>query len=160
MTRLLSWLNSAWLWLPWLVPLLGAFTHGKNTVVKLDNGAGTLTDITAFLNSASFERLREMAETTVFGLNEKTYIPGLRDATFSGEGRFDPAIDVILSDDIGDNANTKSLEYGPEGGTTGKVKYSVECWVTSYSVDSPLDDVAGISFELQATGVVTRGTFA
>jgi hypothetical protein len=160
MHRVMMWFENLWALLPLLLPLLGVFTHGKNTVVKLDNGAGSLTDITAYLSSASLERVRDMAETTVFGLNEKTYIAGLRDATFSGEGRFDPTVDLILNDDLADNAATKTLEYGPEGGTTGKVKYSVECWVTNYSHDSPMDDAAGISFELQATGVVTRGTFS
>lgn len=148
------------LWLLWmLLPIFGAFTHGKNTVVWLDNGAGSLTEITAFLNSASLEQLAEVAETTVFGDSNKTFIPGLKDATISMEGRFDPTVDLILFDDLGASA-TKSLEYGPEGGTTGKIKYSAEAIVTSYSIENPLDDVAGFSAELQLTGVVTRGTFA
>ena len=136
-----------------------AFAHGKDTVVWLDNGAGTLTNITAFLNQASIDRMADVAETTVFGLSNKTYIAGLKDGTISIEGRFDPAIDTIMDADLG-AALTKSVEYGPEGGTTGKIKYSMEVIVTSYTIDNPLDDVVTFSAELQMTGVVTRGTFA
>ena len=134
------------------------FTHGKNTAIKLDNGAGTITDIKSYLSSASLERLREAAETTVFGDSEKTYIPGLRDGTVSIEGRFDPAIDLILNDDINDEA-TKTVEFGPEGSATGKIRYSFEALITNYSMDNPMDDVAGISAELQLTGAVTRDTW-
>ena len=148
------------LWTLWmLLPIFGAFTHGKDTAVKLDNGAGALTDITAFLNSAGLEQLAEVAETTVFGDSNKTFIPGLKDASVSMEGRFDPTVDLILSDDLGASA-TKTVEYGPEGATTGKIKYSAEAILTSYSIDNPVDDVATFSAELQLTGVVTRSTFA
>jgi hypothetical protein len=135
-----------------------AFSHGKNAVVQLDNGAGVLTAITAYLSKASLERARETAETTVFGLNDKTYIAGLKDATFSGEGNFDPALDLILHDDIGDSANTKTLQYDPQGSTSGLPRYSVECWPTKYSIDTDIGEKGGCSFELQCTGVVTRTT--
>lgn len=133
-------------------------SHGKNAVVQLDNLAGALTAITAFLSDASLERIRETAETTVFGLNDKTFVAGLKDVTFSGEGNFDPTLDLILSDDIGDNTNTKTLQYDPQGSATGLPRYSVECWVTSYTIDTSVGDKASCSFELQGTGVVTRTT--
>lgn len=133
-------------------------SHGKNAVVQLDNGANTLTPITSFLSKSSLERMRETAETTVFGVNDKTYIAGLKDATFSGEGNFDGALDLILSDDLGDNTNTKTLQYDPQGSTSGLPRYSVECWLTKYSIDTDIGEKGGCSFELQCTGVVTRST--
>jgi Phage tail tube protein len=133
-------------------------SHGKNAVVQLDNGAGTLAAITAYLSKASLERMRETAETTVLGVNDKTYVVGLKDATFSGEGNFDPPLDLILSDDIGDNTNTKTLQYDPQGSTTGLPRYSFECWVTKYSIETDIGDKASCSFELQGTGAVTRST--
>jgi hypothetical protein len=133
-----------------------AFSHGKNAVVQLDNGAGALTPITAYLSKSSLERMRETAETTVFGLNDKTYIAGVKDATFSGEGNFDGALDLILSDDLGDSAATKTVQFDPQGSTSGLPRYSFECWVTKYSIDTDVGDKGGCSFEVQATGVVTR----
>lgn len=135
-----------------------AVSHGKNAVIQLDNGANSLTAITSYLSKASLERMRETAETTVFGNNDKTYVAGLKDATFSGEGNFDGALDLILSDDIGDNTNTKTLQYDPQGSTSGLPRYSVECWITKYSIDTDIGDKGSCSFELQCTGVVTRST--
>lgn len=135
-----------------------AVSHGKNAVVQLDNGAGTLVSITAYLSKSSLERMRETAETTVFGLNDKTYIAGMKDATFSGEGNFDPPLDLILSDDIGDSVNTKTLQFDPQGSTTGLPRYSVETWCTKYSMDTDIGGKGGCSFELQCTGAVTRTT--
>lgn len=132
--------------------------HGKNAVVQLDNGAGALTAITAYLAKSSLERMRDTAETTVFGNSDKQYIAGLKDATFSGEGNFDPVLDLILSDDINDNANTKTLQYDPQGSTSGLPRYSVECLVTKYSIDTDIGDKGACSFELQCTGAVTRST--
>lgn len=135
-----------------------AAKHGKDAVVQLDNGAGTLTAITGYLSKSSLERMREMAETSVFGLNDKTYVAGLKDSSFSGEGNFDPALDLILSDDIGDNTNTKTLQFDPQGSTSGLPRYSVECWVTKYDLETSVGDKGGCSFELQGTGAVTRTT--
>ncbi|MCS6302377.1 MAG: hypothetical protein H8K07_01725 [Nitrospira sp.] len=135
-----------------------AASHGKNAVVQLDNGAGSLTAITSYLSKASLERMRETAETTVFGLNDKTYVAGLKDSTFSGEGNFDGALDLILSDDIADNAATKTLQYDPQGSTSGLPRYSIETWVTKYSIDTDIGDKGSCSFELQGTGAVTRTT--
>ena len=134
-----------------------AFSHGKNAVVKLDNGAGTLTDITAYLSKAALERMRDTAETTVFGLSSKTYIAGLLDGTFSGEGKFDPTLDDLLGDDIEGTA-TKTLQYDPQGSTTGLPRYSVECLITKYSFDMDIGDAGACSFDLQFTGNVTRST--
>ena len=135
-----------------------ALKHGKDAVVQLDNGAGTLTPITAYLSEASLKRVRELAETTVLNLNDKTFVAGLKESTFSGEGPFDPAIDAILDADIGDNANTKTLQYDPQGSTSGLPRYSIECWVKSYDVKTGIGDKGGYSFELQGTGAVTRST--
>lgn len=135
-----------------------AAAHGKKAVILLDNGAGALTAITAYLSKSSLERVREMAETTVFGLDDKAFVAGLKDATFSGEGNFDPALDLLLSDDIGDNSNTKTLQFDPQGSTSGLPRYSLECWITKYSIDTDIGDKGGCSFELQGTGAVARTT--
>lgn len=135
-----------------------AAKHGKHAVLQLDNGAGALSAITAYLSKSSLERVRDTAETTVFGQDDKAYVVGLKDATFSGEGNFDPALDLILSDDIGDNTNTKTLQFDPQGSTSGLPRYSFECWVTKYSIDTDIGDKGGCSFEVQCTGAVTRTT--
>jgi hypothetical protein len=124
-----------------------AFTHGKNTKVYA-NGY----DLTGFFMSSSSESTRDVAETTVFGLNEKTYLPGLRDATLSLEGRFDgaaAAVDERLSVILGADASSVWLIW-PEGDVVGKRGAGFDALQTNYAVDAPLDDVVGVSCELQS----------
>ena len=69
-----------------------AFSHGKDFKVQLGTtGApAVLGDVSPYLNSCSFPREKETAETTAFGNASKTRIAGLLDGSFSLEGFFDP----------------------------------------------------------------------
>lgn len=146
-------------WLPWLslLPIFGAFGHGKDCVVKLDDGAGSITAITSYLDDADLEQLLELAETTVFGSTSKTFVPGLRDNKGSCAGVWDAAIDAILSDDLG-ATTSRSFELHPQGTASGKVKYTLEVWITNYRAKLPLRDKGSFSFNWQGTGNITRGT--
>ena len=134
-----------------------AFVHGKDSVFKLDNAGGALTDISAFVNSVDFPETADVAETTTLGDSSKSYIVGLKDATISLAGLYDSTLDAILGAVVGQSA-TLSYEYSPEGTGSGKIKYTGECILTSYSQSSPVGDVVGFSADLQVSGDVTRGT--
>jgi len=134
------------------------FRHGKSTSFKVDNAAGTLTDISTSLTDVSFPRSVETAETTAFGASAKTYIVGLSDSTVSVSGNFDATVDAHLATVLGQSA-TLSFEYGPEGTTAGQVKYTGEAIMTSYEKSGAVGDVVTFSSELQVTGAVTRSTF-
>ena len=135
------------------------FRHGKSTVFKVDNAAGTLTDISNTLTDVSFPQSVETAETTSFGSSAKTYIVGLTDSTISVSGNWDATVDAHLAAILG-QAATVSFEYGPEGSTSTYIKYSGEAIVTSYEKSGAIGDVVSYSAELQVTGAVTRGTRA
>jgi len=135
------------------------FRHGKSTSFKVDNAAGTLTNISDTLTDVSFPQTIETAETTSFGSSAKTYIVGLSDSTVSVSGNFDATVDAHLAGVLG-QAATLSFEYGPEGTTNGLVKYTGECIMTSYEKSGAVGDVVTYSAEFQVTGAVTRGTFS
>ena len=138
-----------------------AFVHGKSAVFKIDNSAGTLTDISAYVDNVDFPQTVETAETTTFGAGSKTYIVGLKDSTLSVSGKWDgaaSAVDVTLSGIVGQSA-TVTFEYGPGGSTAGLVKYTGEAILTGYSVSAPVGDVVTFSADFQVTGNVTRTTF-
>ena len=134
-----------------------AFVHGKNSVFKLDNASGSLTDISAFVNNVAFPETADVAETSVLGASNNTYIVGLKDATISLSGLFDATVDAILGAVVGQTA-TLSYEYSPEGTASGKVKYTGEAILTNYALSSPVGDVVAYSADLQCSGAVTRGT--
>ena len=135
------------------------FRHGKSTVFKVDNNAGTLTDISNTLTDVSFPQSVDTAETSAFGASAKAYIVGLTDATLSVSGNFDATVDAHLAAIVG-KADSVSFEYGPEGSTQGFVKYTGEALLTSYEKSGAIGDVVTYSAEFQVTGAVTRDTYA
>ena len=134
-----------------------AFVHGKSAVFKLDHASCSLTDISAFVNNVDFPETADVAETSVLGASNKTYIVGLKDATISLSGLFDATADAIFGAVVGQTA-TLSFEYSPEGTASGKIKYTGECILTNYAMSSPVGDVVAYSADLQVSGAVTRGT--
>lgn len=134
------------------------FTHGKKAVFKVDNSGGALQDISAFTTRVGFPETVDVAEVTALGATSKSYIVGLTDARITAEGKFDPALDAILAGIKGQDP-TVTYEYGPEGGTVGKTRYTGEAILVSYEKNSDLGDASSWTAEFQATGNVTRNTY-
>ena len=134
-----------------------AFVHGKDSVFKLDNASGSLTDISAYINNVDFPQTADVAETSVLGATNKTFIVGLKDASLSVTGLWDATADAIFGAVVG-QSSTLSFEYSPEGTGSGAVKYTGEAICTGYTKTSAVADVVGYSAEFQVTGAVTRGT--
>ena len=135
------------------------FRHGKSTVFKVDNAAGTLTNISDTLTDVSFPQSVDTAETSSFGSSAKSYVVGLSDSTLSVAGNFDATVDAHLAGILGQAASV-SFEYGPEGSTNGFVKYTGEAYLTSYEKSGAIGDVVTYSAEFQVTGAITRGTYS
>ena len=135
------------------------FRHGKSTVFKVDNNAGSLTDISNTLTDVSFPQSVDTAETSAFGSSAKSYVVGLTDATLSVSGNFDATVDAHLAAIVG-KADSVSFEYGPEGSTATFVKYTGEAFLTSYEKSGAIGDVVTYSAEFQITGAITRGAYA
>lgn len=140
-----------------------AFVHGKGAAFKIDDAAGTLQTLTAYLDSVELNNVGDVAESTTMGAEAKTYLSGQTDATISISGKYDSTAstgpDVVLNGIVG-KETTSSFEYGPEGGTSTKVKYSGECFLTSYVVSAPVADVVTFTADFQVTGAITKGTFS
>jgi hypothetical protein len=134
------------------------FVHGRTTDFRVDNSGGTLTDISAYCDNVDFPQVVETAETTTFGDASKDYIVGLRDATISIGGKWDAVLDAVLAPILGQAASV-SFQYGPAGSTVSNVRYTGECFCTSYQVAGAVGDVVTFSAEFQVTGNVTRGTY-
>lgn len=140
-----------------------AFIHGKKSVFKVDNSAGTLTDISAFCEEVSLSRDIETAEVTTFGDDAKEYITGLTDATISVSGKFDAgnasAVDPVLSGILG-AASTVSWAYRVNSASTSSTnpEYQGEAILTSYEVSGTVGDAVTFSAEFQCSGTITRAT--
>lgn len=137
--------------------------HGKDSYFGLeDSAATTLRDVGQYCDSIEEEFSVGMADSTTIGAEAKTFLSGLSESTISLAGKWDDAAttgaDLVLSGNVGNEVSV-GFEFGPAGNTTGKTKYSGECFVSKYHVSAPLEGVVKFSATLQVTGVVTRGTF-
>lgn len=133
--------------------------HGKNASFKLDNAAGTLTDISRKVNNVQLPQEAELLEVTAFQATAKEYIPGFKDGKISFEGFADATIATHLNAILGQEA-TVSFEYGPEGTTSGYRKYTGEAVLIKYDESAQVSAANKFTAELQISGAVTVGTFA
>ena len=126
---------------------MATFQHGKDAEVFW-NGY----DLTSYLKTAGVERSCDTAETTTFGNDDKTYVAGLGDATFSAEGLSDqtsPGSDEILNTALG--VESAEVSYYPEGDTIGNFGHALQGQETAYSVTSPVSDVVSVSCSAQSS---------
>lgn len=140
-----------------------AFTHGKDAVFSLDDSGGTLRAVKAYLSSVTgLPGARNLSEVTAFGDSGQKNIPGLAVNNFSIAGHADfasaTAIGQLLNG-LRSTTATSSFEYGPEGSTTGKTKYSGECWMTDFEVGAQVADKVSITASFAVDGTVTVGTY-
>lgn len=133
------------------------FAHGKAAVFKVADNGGSLRDVSNVINSSGLSRSVETGETTAFGSNDKSYIPGLRDATISLGGMSDATVDGYLAGILG-HGTPVAWELYPQGSVTGYPKYSGSAILTSYESSVEVGGVVAISGELQVTGAITRAT--
>lgn len=135
-----------------------AFTHGKNSHYSIDATGDTLTDISQYTdNVEGLPGEQEFGDVTVYGDEGHKNIPGLENSTHTIGGNWDPSLDAILGVR---RTETATFEFGPAGSGSGNVKYSGECWITSYTVSAPVAEKVVWTASIRVDGTVTRGTFS
>lgn len=105
----------------------------------------------AAIKNWSLELSLETLETTALGDDWKNYITGLKEWTASSEGDYS-----VPTDTQGQSA----LQDAYLAGTTVTVKLYVDgtnyyqgtAYISSLSIEDPVDDVVSISLELTGTG--------
>lgn len=124
---------------------------------KLDNDAGSLVDLTAYITSVSMSDSFGVIDVTTMGKNWREKIRGIADASLSVEGVYDPLPGTLIPK-AGTITSTTSFELYPQGTAAGKPKITGECYVESYDMPSGIDDAVMWSASLQTSGTITFGT--
>ena len=140
-----------------------AFFDSKVSKFRIDDTGSVLRDLSAYLTEVrGLPGARSLNEVTALGDSGVKFIAGLEDVTITLTGMFDDTAtsgpDAVLGP-LRTHTSAVDFEYGPEGASTGSVKYSGTCWVTSYALRSRVGDLVEWSAALQVDGTVTRGTF-
>ena len=141
-----------------------AFFDSKVSKFLIDDTGGTQRDLSAYITEVrGLPGRRALNEVTALGDSGARFIPGLEDVTVRLGGLFDDTatsgLDAVLGP-LRTHTSAVDFEYGPEGSSTGDVKYSGTCWVVSYDLRSRVGNLVEWAATLQVESIVSRATFA
>lgn len=138
-------------------------SHGKGAVFSLDDVGTTLRNISGHVDNVSgLPGAAALSEVTSFGDAGERFIRGLQGLTFTVSGQFDTAAttgSITVLNGLRTATATSSFEYGPEGSSSGKIKYSGECWMESFTVDASVKDKVPFSATFRLDDGLTVGTY-
>ena len=130
-----------------------ATSHGKNAALSID---GTTQD--TFVNNTTWSRDVATADTTGFGVDDVTLLAGLESGSLSWSGPWDDATVDATLDGTFDGA-TWSAIFGPEGSTSGDVRYTANHITTNYTITASNGDATRYSASAERSGAVTVDTY-
>lgn len=133
--------------------------HGKNSKFSADNAAGTLVDLSPWIQTVDWPQAADSAEDTTMGQGAKTFSMGLKDGgEVKIEGLYDAATggpDGTLAGTLGQEATT-TVQWQPNGAGAGKVQYAAEALHVSYGTSSEFGGMVKFGSTWRVTGAVTR----
>lgn len=123
----------------------------KNETIKLDNAAGTLTDITAYLTSFTMSGAQDTIEDTSMADEERSYLFGLAGATVSLAGMVNSTTNTILGVLIGNRTTaTKTFQHA----ATTNIVHRGEILVTSVEYSGSVNSLQTFSMSGTFDGVM------
>lgn len=129
-----------------------AFKHGKDAAFLLGSD-----DLSTFSDKIEWKRKRDTGETTTFGKDDKTYLAGLRDASFTVTGKYDKTATTgpaaILNAAIASDTITVA-KIREEGTGTTLPEIEVSCFCTGYEEGIPVGGIITWTADFQCSGVV------
>lgn len=134
----------------------------KDMQIRIDNAAGSLTDITSYLSSASIRAVQDTIEDTGMGDDERQYLFGLGGATIPLAGMVNTTTDGIFGPLKGNRTTaTKTVEYRAYtiNSTTARY-YNGEALITSVEYSGSTNSLETFSCEATFDGAVNRTTVA
>lgn len=143
-----------------------AIIAGNNGRVLIDNAAGTLTAVAA-VRTFSVELTSDTIESTTMGNDTRQYIKGLSTWSGTADIYFDSvnltggasviAALIPTGINVGAAPITIELYCGSTGGTDNNTanKFSGECIITGYTVNSSMDGMVEASISFQGSGTCT-----
>ena len=135
-----------------------AFRAGKGAFFSITSATGGTVKLSSGFSDATMSRVAAALDVTHFGNNDKTFIPGLRDATLKLTGIFASTYDAKLYALLGSTSGGAWV-YAPESTASGRRKLTGSSVVTGVTVGSPVADKVNISLDLQVTGAITSTSY-
>ncbi len=124
----------------------------KDMGVKIDSSTGTLTDITAYVNSQSLESAITDLDTTGMGTTARTRVNGLGDISIPLNGFVNTTTDGIFGPIVNGTSVTKTMQFQAYSGSY----YNGEFLPTAVSISGSPDTLELWSATMVLTGSINR----
>ena len=131
---------------------------GKDAVVKVDNFAGSLTDITSHLTSESITGAQNILEDSALGDDERTFVHGLAGGSFPLSGFWNTTTEAIYGPMIGNRPSTATWTAQVQH-VSGLV-HRGEYLVGNIQVSGAPDTIQTFSVDYTLSGVMIRTSVA
>lgn len=131
--------------------------HYKNETIKIDNAAGTLTDITAYLTAESIAGVQELMDNTTMSLEERSNLPGVAGGSGTLAGMVNSTTNAIFAPLLGNRTTaTKTFQ---RAGTTNLVLRG-EFWITDVEFSGSVNTMQTFSASMTLEGVMISTSVA
>lgn len=137
---------------------------GKDVKFKLNGSEIGDSATTECVTQITFNPSKETLDTTTIGDDDREFIQGLKNGTFSLSAHWDATattgIDAVVWGVFNSSA-VVSFKLNPTGTATfaaGSPGYTGDCWCTSFNIDTSFDGLVELSAEFQISGAVSRDT--
>jgi hypothetical protein len=131
-----------------------AFTHGSKGYLMV-----ATTDISQYVESSDLNLTRESADIKPYSVAFVQRVMGIISAALNAACAYDPALDALIWAAL-ISATATAWKFGPQGGTSGLVRYSGDMWISSSAISAPSTGKATHNFVCQPTGTITKDTFS
>ncbi len=133
-----------------------SFVHGKSSRLLLGNSM-----FSGFLRGFEANDEIEMGDSTTYGSEGHTFIPGLETGALSMDGLLDndatvTGQDAKLNAELGAQ-NGSIITAAPAGLALGAIVRLIEVRETNYALQNPVGDVVSFSASWQSEGQVDQG---
>ena len=130
-----------------------ANTIFKDMTIKVDNAAGSLTDITAYLSSASIRAVQDTIEDSAMADEEKSYLFGQAGAGAPLAGMVNTTTDAMFGPLIGNRTTaTKTFQHA----ATTNIVHRGEVGNTAVEYSGSTNSLQTWSFTGTFDGVMTK----
>jgi len=124
---------------------MATFGHGIAATLSIGSAFG------GYIESASMDLSRELAEIKVLTSTAIARVAGLQDCKFTSDGDYDQTADGLLWAALTSSAPTAVI-FKPQATTA----FTVNCWIESYSIAATSGDKVTFTVALSGAGTLSR----
>lgn len=138
------------------MPTIPDTSHGFDSVIKVDDAAGSLVDLSAEMNAVGSSETVEVDDDTAFGSRARSHSIGMVEGgSIELAGNFSTD-NIRHMAGIWNGSSEQTVEYSPAGTDAGRRKATAETIMTGLEVAADIGSNVQVSTTHKVSGDVTH----